>query len=345
MSRPISFKRALVIFMLVAATPSIGMGRGGGGAGGGRGGGGGGGFGGGGGNFGGGRVVGHGPGFGPGFRGYRGPYWGGYHGYRGGWGYPLYGYGLGLGMGLGLGYGLSSGYGYSYGYPGPVYAYPTYVYGNGVYSNVTYYDASPAATPVPTPATNPVVPTSATMTDEAGSARSTELIHRGEAEFKKGNYSGATYSWRHAIVDDPQNPVVVMELGLALFAIGKFDEAAGATQAAMRALPKEHWGTVISHYRELYGNHQDYTRQLRSLEKAILAKPHDPALRFLAGFHFGYLGFLPQSIEQLEFAIQSEPRDEMAKQLLNEMKSRRDQNQSLPPASNPVRETSWMKSR
>jgi regulator of sirC expression with transglutaminase-like and TPR domain len=113
----------------------------------------------------------------------------------------------------------------------------------------------------------------------------------------------------------------------------------------MGVLSKEHWGSVVSNYHELYGNHQDYTRQLRSLEKAIVAKPHDPALRFLAGFHFGYLGFLPQSIEQLEFAVQNEPRDEIAKQLLDEMKSRRNQHQSLPLVPSPVKETSWTKSR
>lgn len=340
MPRQFGFIRPILILAVVFSLPASVMGRGGGG--GGHGGGGGGGIGRGGGGagrvVGGGRFVGvRGGGFGSGFhsdRGFRG-HFPGYRGY--GWGSPYYGYGLGLGLGLGLGYGLTSGYGY----PGYAYGYPGYAYGNGVTSGVTVYD--PALAPVAV--SSPVVTASATAPDDASVSRSKEFGHQGETSFKKGNYSGAVYAWRHAVVDDPQNSIVVMELGLALFATGKYEEAAGATQAAIRALPKENWGTVVRHYQEIYGNQQDYTHQLRALEKAVSQKPNDPALRFLAGFHYGYLGFLPQSIEQLEHAVSNEPRDEVAKQLLDEMKSRLLKAELQPPVPSPAKEISWKKSR
>ena len=334
------------------------MARGGGGGGGGHGGGGHFGGGGGGGNFGGARGPGAGSGFrgytgggrgyGAGYRGYTGGYPGhfgryggygwGYPGYYGGWGYPYYGYGLGLG--LGLGYGLSAGYGYGgYGYPGYGYGY-----GSGAYSGATYYGANTNTVPNPSP--SPVVTASATSpTDAAGVARSLEFAERGATAFKSADYEGAVYAWRHAVVDDPQNPMLVLQLSQALFATGKYQESAGATQAAMHSLPKEQWGTVVSRYQELYGNKKDYTRQLRDLEKAVSNKPDDPALRFLAGYHYGYLGFLKQSIEQLDKGIQIESRDEMAKQLCDEMKSKLAMLEIPPAAPAPATTANWTKSR
>jgi tetratricopeptide (TPR) repeat protein len=149
-----------------------------------------------------------------------------------------------------------------------------------------------------------------------------DFADKGEAAFKGGDYYGAVYALRHAAVDDPNNPVVTLLLGQALFATGRFDESAGATQAAMRQLPKEKWGVVISHYTELYGNTKDYTQQLRALEKAVKEKPDDPALRFLAGFHYAHLGFTQPAIDQLDKGLKLAPRDEMARQLRDDLRGK-----------------------
>jgi len=363
----IGFIRTMIVSTVLLGLPVSVLARGGGGGGGGHGGGGGGGghFGGGGARggpgagagvrgYGGGGYRGYGGGYRgytggrPGFAGRYGGYGWGYPGYYGGWGYPYYGTGLGLGLGLGLGYGLSSGYGYGgYGYGGyGGYGYPGYGYGSGAYSGANYYSANTAAPSTQSPPSpGPVVPASATKpTDAASVARSREFAERGEAAFKSADYEGAVYALRHAVVDDPQNPMLVLQLGQALFATGKFQESAGATQAAMHSLPKEEWGSVVSRYQELYGNKQDYTRQLRDLEKAVNSKPDDPALRFLAGYHYGYLGFLKQSIEQLDRGVQIESRDEMAKQLGEEMKSKLAMLE-VPPAAAPATTANWIKSK
>ncbi len=330
--KQIGFILAVMVSAALLGLPTFALARGGGGGGSGHGGG------------GGGRGFHGGPGSGrgisPGYHGYTGGYHGynrgsvgyrGYPGYRGwgypgyyyGWGYPYYGYGLGLGLGLGLGYGLSSGYGYS-----------SY-YGSGY----PMYASSANTSTVP----SSVLTASATTTSDPAAAKSQEFSDRGDTLFRTSNYEGATYAWRHAVVDDPQNPLLVLKLAQALFAMGKYEEAAGATQAAMRQLPKEQWSAIVSRYQELYGKPQDYTQQLKALEKAINKKPDDPALHFLAGYHYGYLSFYKQSIEQLEKAIQGEPRDEIAKQLREEMKrqlaAREIPPATLPPA--PAPETYW----
>src|SRR5207253_6961579 len=94
-------------------------------------------------------------------------------------------------------------------------------------------------------------------------------------------------------------------------------------------------------HKDLYGNVQDYTTQLRALETAIKDKPDNPALRFLAGYHYAYLGFPKESVDQLDKVLKIEPRDEMAKALRDEMRSKLPQpiapqaQPSLPPAAQP----------
>jgi tetratricopeptide (TPR) repeat protein len=105
-------------------------------------------------------------------------------------------------------------------------------------------------------------------------------------------------------------------------ATGKFEEAAGATQMAMQMLPKEQWGVVVSNYKDLYGNVQDYTDQLRALERAVKDKPDNPPLRFLLGYHYAYLGFAKEAVDQLDRGLKLMPQDEGAKQLRDVMRAK-----------------------
>jgi tetratricopeptide (TPR) repeat protein len=145
------------------------------------------------------------------------------------------------------------------------------------------------------------------------------FAEKGETDFKARDYKAAVYAWKHAVVDDPTNGVLTMMLGQGFFATGQYNEAAGAVQQAMQILPKEEWGVVVKNYKELYTNIQDFTDQLRALEKAVKEKPNDPALRFLAGFEYAYLGYPKEAVGQLEKGLKVAPRDEMAKKLRDEM--------------------------
>ena len=138
----------------------------------------------------------------------------------------------------------------------------------------------------------------------------------GETAFKARDYKGAVRAWRHGLIDDPKNGVLVLMLAQALFATEQFNESAGATQFGMQLLSQDQWETVVKNYRELYGKVGDYTSQLRSLEKAAREKADDPSLRFLLGYHYGFLGFPKESAEQLEKCITLAPEDEPAQKLL-----------------------------
>jgi tetratricopeptide (TPR) repeat protein len=77
----------------------------------------------------------------------------------------------------------------------------------------------------------------------------------------------------------------------------------------MQVLPESQWGTVVTNYRELYPNVQNYTDQLRALEQARTAQPNEPALRFLLGFQYGYLGYPAQAVKELDQATKLQPKD------------------------------------
>lgn len=268
------------------------------------------------------------------------PFWGAGYGWGGGWGgwgwrrpwrfgfgfgYPYFGLGYGgLGYGgYGYGYGGYGGYGYNssclytpgYSVYENGYSYaPTSAYYGSVPLTTAYAEdtAPPASAPVEIAQAEPDAPTAVraqSVDDDLDFGAS------GEAEFKAGNYDKAVKMWRHAVLDDPKNGVLVMMLGQGLFASGKFDEAAGATQQGMLLLKEEDWGVVVTNYRELYAKIGDYTTQLRVLEKARKDKPEDPALRFLLGFHYGYLGFPNEATRELDKAITLAPQDELASRL------------------------------
>ena len=259
-------------------------------------------------------------------------YGGGY--FNGGWGSPYFGYG-GRGLLGSLLYGLG-GYGYG-GYGSGYGGYGGYGNGYSSYGCYSYNPYSTWSTPyvaaysptytsytslAPTTGSFVSAPPTPTTSSNTPATKSGGFIESGETAFKAGDYKGAAYAWRHAAIDDAKNPVLLMMLGQALFATGNYDEAAGATQAAMQALSKDQWGVVASNYKELYGSVQDYTNQLRALEKAVGDKPDNPGQRFLLGFHYGYLGYPQQSVTQLDKVLTLAPADEAAKKLRDEMQAK-----------------------
>ena len=278
-------------------------------------------------------------------------YYPGYYGF--GWGLGRFGYGYGLGYSNYYPYGCFSyqpccyyqpyGYsGYGYGYAGN-YAYglqsPAYAslssgmlnYGYGSSyappGSATGIITSADVGPMGVPLTNPAVDNGAPETQlasadpkvpaVAGLPSATEFAQIGETAFKARDYKGAVRAWRHALIDDPNNGVLVMMLSQGLFASEQYNEAAGATQFGMQILGQDKWETVVKNYRELYGKVDDYTNQLRALEKAAKNKPEDPSLRFLLGYHYGFLGYPKDAVTQLEKCVKLAPEDETAQKLLD----------------------------
>ena len=103
-------------------------------------------------------------------------------------------------------------------------------------------------------------------------------------------------------------------------------------------LPKAKWGVFVTNAKDLDGNVQDYTDQRRALEKAVKDKPDNPALRFLAGFNYAYLGFPKEAVDQLDKVLKLQPQDEMAKALRGEMQAKLPKPLAPPPAAPPTPE-------
>ena len=238
--------------------------------------------------------------------GYMSGYGYGGYGYGGGYGYPGSGYGPYASLGL-AGYG-NSAYGYGAGYA-------------PVAQTATLTDSIPVV--VENSAASPSVSTTQVASGDSKSAIAgalpspEEYAQIGETAFKSRDYKSAVRAWRHGLVDDPENGVLTLMLAQALFAAEQFNEAAGATQFGMQVVPKDKWEIVVKNYRELYGKVDDYTTQLRTLEKAAKDKPDDPALRFLLGYHYGFLGYPKEAVQQLEKCITLAPQDEAAQKLLD----------------------------
>ncbi|HEX3724892.1 MAG TPA: tetratricopeptide repeat protein, partial [Pirellulales bacterium] len=151
-----------------------------------------------------------------------------------------------------------------------------------------------------------------------------DFAGQGELDFKAGKYESASRNFRHALVDDPANAAVLMMLSQSLFAMGQYDEAAGATAMAMQSLPQDKWGVVVENRQQLYGNARDYADQLRSLEKARDAKSDSPGLHFLLGFQYAFSGNPSGAASELDKVLQLEPRDQMAKALRDATKAKLD---------------------
>ena len=170
-----------------------------------------------------------------------------------------------------------------------------------------------------------------------------EFATLAEEAFQRGDYEKAARFWRHALVEDPQNGLLFLLMGQALFATGKYREAAGAVQAGLALLEEKDWGVVVSNWRDLYGKPEDYTKHLRALEKAIQENPNDPALRFLVGYHYGFLGYPKEAARELGYLKELAPKDRIGLRLLEIMQARAEGKEppkqpegdkSSPPATN-----------
>src|SRR5262249_21805698 len=134
----------------------------------------------------------------------------------------------------------------------------------------------------------------------------------GMAAFYDGQYAEALANFDEALKLLPGDPVLHEMRALALFAVGEFQPAAAVLNSLLASIPGMDWTTLVS----LYGNLDDYTRQLRALESHVNANLNDAAATFVLAYHYLVMGHNEQAIEMLRRVVRLQPRDTTSQRLL-----------------------------
>ena len=136
------------------------------------------------------------------------------------------------------------------------------------------------------------------------------------AKFKAGDYAGALAGFDAALKQSPNDSVIHEVRALALFALGRYPEAAATLNAVLAAAPGMDWTTVSN----LYSSVDVYTAQLRKLEDACRANPGDAAAHFVLAYHYLVGGHSDAAASALEVVVAKQPGDVVAKRLLGGLK-------------------------
>jgi hypothetical protein len=203
---------------------------------------------------------------------------------------------------------LTSSWGYGPTYVNPYYSVPatgvvaSYDYSQPMVVN-NYASADSGADPNAAPQANELSPElqqSLTMFDEA------------RAAFKNGEYSKALAKVTVALQNNSQDPILHEFRALTLFATGDFKEAAAVLNSLLASAPGMDWTTMSG----LYGNVDDYTKQLQRLEDFCKSNPNDASARFVLAYHYLVLGHTDEAIKLLKRVVELQPNDATAKRML-----------------------------
>jgi tetratricopeptide (TPR) repeat protein len=132
------------------------------------------------------------------------------------------------------------------------------------------------------------------------------------AFFKNGEYTRALAKVTVALQKDSTDPVMHEFRALCLFAQGEYKQSAAALNSLLAVAPGMDWTTVSG----LYGNVDDYSKQLRRLEDHCEKQTKDSAAFFVLAYHYLVLGHTDDAIKTLQTVVQLQPKDATAQRML-----------------------------
>jgi len=139
------------------------------------------------------------------------------------------------------------------------------------------------------------------------------LLDAAHNAFTQGDYAGALSQCDKAIALQPNNSLLHEFRGLALFALHRYDEAAGAVYAVLSNGPGWDWTTLSS----LYPDVGVYTEQLRALEQYARLHADSAAAKFLLAYNYTICGHTDAAANELKAVLQVNPKDRLSAQLLD----------------------------
>jgi tetratricopeptide (TPR) repeat protein len=149
--------------------------------------------------------------------------------------------------------------------------------------------------------------TAAPVNNEANAAVDDAL-----AKFKAGDYAGALAGFDRAVKASPKDSVIHEVRALALFALGRYPEAAATLNSVLVSAPGMDWTTISN----VYGSVDAYTAHLRKLEDFCRANPDSASGHFVLAYHYLVGGHADMAAEALKVVVAKQPGDLVAKRLL-----------------------------
>lgn len=147
--------------------------------------------------------------------------------------------------------------------------------------------------------------------------KSSIALERSRSSFKDEDYLAALKSVDEAIAFVPGDSSLHEYRALVLFALGQYGDAAGVLNTVLASSPGWDYKTMISMYRV----ETTYNGQLTKLESYVDSKPDAADARFVLGYHHMVGGDLDSAGNQFEEVVRLQPRDSIAKQLRDLVRS------------------------
>lgn len=104
---------------------------------------------------------------------------------------------------------------------------------------------------------------------------------RGNDLFKAGQFEAAAEAYEQAILQEPEEPIYLNNLGICYTKLGKYDEGIKAFQAMLKIRPESY--SANRSLGELYGLQKKYQEALPFFAKASEVSPDDPEAFFNLG--------------------------------------------------------------
>lgn len=234
-----------------------------------------------------------------------------WHGYWGsGWYSPVAWGAVGWGLGA-----MTTGWGFNTAYYNPYYAVPTtavasmpYDYSQPVVVN-NYVSSDASGGAGGDGGTAQASPQQTNNEPSPGLQRFDE----GLADFKASKYQASLDAFNEALKQIPGDPVIHEIRALSLFALGDYKSAAASLNSLLSAAPGMDWTTMSG----LYGSEDEYTAQLRKLEKHCKENPNDASAAFVLAYHYLVTGAQDAAVNALRAVVKNEPKDVTAKRMLD----------------------------
>ena len=152
------------------------------------------------------------------------------------------------------------------------------------------------------------------------------------AAFGSGDYAGALQLTDEALKVLANDATLHEFRALVLFAVGKYDLAAGPLYAVLSVGPGWDWTTMAG----LYPNIDVYTGQLRKLEAFVSANPKSTAGHFVLAYHYLTQGNTDEAVGQFKEVVALAPQDTLSAQLVKQFSPPSESSGTAAPSTAPA---------